>query len=380
MKLRTDINTLRVGVHTSDPGQPLSLSRVLGPLSDMAREDRRLELVQPVRLPDGRADLAWPFLSGLDVLFLEQPYNDAHVLCAHTAKLMGVKVWLDYGDDIFSVERSNPVWPEFSDTEGLKANVSQLLELADVVTAGTATLRGVLQSLTPQASNILILPECARFLPDSRPRQKVVTWRGLGSHADDVRSVIPALKEVFTQDQDWTLCLFGDPFVKKIAENELAGAGVNLVIAPWFVTPWHMVQSWMGAAPYLHIYPMPDSAFNRAKPPAVWLEASAVGAAVIGPDLPEWRVPGMIHYSDSQIALPAGADAGRPADFATVLRREMARFADGALHPHVFPARQAIWPGLTVASVNQMRWAILNKLGMGVRPPGEQEPHLEVVQ
>ena len=119
------------------------------------------------------------------------------------------------------------------------------------------------------------------------------------------------------------------------AENELAES-INLCVAPWFNTPWGMMNAWRNAAPFLHLYPLPDTAFNRAKPPTAWLEASAVGAACIGPDLPEWQKPGMIHYSPGAIAFPGKRD------FKTVLLEEMGRFSDGALHPQVAAAREAL--------------------------------------
>lgn len=376
--LDPSITKLRLAVCTGDPANPLSLSRACGPLYDMAAEDRRLEIALPLCGKD------WPFIADCDALFIEQAYTVEDIQTALQARRMGKPVWLDYGDDLFNVEKTNTAFAHFANVKELRKNIADLIGLADVVSTATATLRDVYQKLVKPAvpgsgPQFVVLPESARFGPSALLRKKIITWRGLDSHLDDLGSVLPVLKDVLRSNPDWSLLMFGSEHIKAHAFDYLTEGDdeqhprVNVTLAPWFNNPWGMINAWKGAAPYLHIYPLPDTAFNRSKPPAVWLEATAVGAAVIGPDLPEWRVPGMIHYRNSALTLlPAAVNSlGLPEDFETVLRREMGRFSQGALHPHVFPARQAVYPHLTVPAVNQVRWQILRCLRTATGKPAE---------
>ena len=131
----------RLGCYVGDPNTSLSLSRGLGPLLDMAKQDRRLELVPA---PNNGNDLNWSWLHSCDALFMEQPYTDQHVNCVYTARFLNLPVWLDWGDDLFNINKTNPALFQdhrLRDKAQLRENLGELFKCASVVSTATETLR-----------------------------------------------------------------------------------------------------------------------------------------------------------------------------------------------------------------------------------------------
>lgn len=350
--LKPEIKKLRLGVYAGDPNTALSLSRALGPLMDMARQDPRLELV----LADP-ANLNWSWIGRCDAIFMEQPYTDQHVNCVGTARMLGVPVWVDWGDDLFHVNPENHallVDPSMADEALMRENVGSLCEMASVVSVVTETLRATYAEEAAKrgaASKFVLLPEGCRWPAWLGERQKVITWRGLSSHDGDVASVLDELCDVAADKEfaDWRWALFGTPSIKMQKRLQAVLGEKRLGVVPYLPTPWHFMHAWAALKPFLHIYPLPENEFNVCKPPSVWLEATAVGAAVIGPDLPEWsRCHGLIRYT--------------PSLFGARLREELRKWDGGKPHPAVSQARCQVYPNETLAEVNKRRWAILNKL------------------
>jgi len=380
----------RLGCYVGDPNTSLSLSRGLGPLLDMAKQDRRLELVPA---PANGADLNWSWLHSCDALFMEQPYTDQHVNCVYTARFLNLPVWLDWGDDLFNINKTNPALFQdhrLRDKAQLRENLGELFKCASVVSTATETLRqsyAKALDVAPEVTRgnppphvggyltkIVVIPEGCRWEQNMALRRKIVSWRGLSSHYDDIEGVAKQLAAVFTEREfaDWKLLLFGDPSPEFI---ELMGTVLDkrLMVCPYLPTPWHMMAVWNENAPFLHLYPALDNAFNRAKPPSVWLEATAVGAAVIGPDFPEWQpCAGLIHYTEEFFGDRVRAELRK---FEPVSAPSPAGEIVGKPHHGVIAARKQVFPHLTLESVNELRWAVVNKLIGGelrVEPVGRE--------
>lgn len=368
MKLNPEIVKFRLGVWTPQPSDGRSLSRLFGPLNAMRRQDPRLEIVRPEFVPARNGyDLDWHFFTGLDAVLLLDPYTPADLGFVTLARACGCRVWVDYIDDLFSVPASNPNYNGFADREAVRASATQIIERADVVTATTFTLKCRL----PHKERILVLPESCRWDRCPFPRQRVVSWRGSPSHAEDIESVLPQLAEVAALPQlslwKWVFLGFDGPDWR--IARAFPNAKEQLLFVPW-LPPYDYMNTWGGFAPYLHLAPLVDSAFNRAKSPLAWLEASAVGAATIGPALPEWNVAeGLLRYSS-------------PAEFGEILKREMFGYVPpdavsaplSNFHPAALESRRAIYPAQTLAAVNEKRWVILNQLAKGKIPAQAAEP------
>lgn len=361
MKLKTN-KPFRLGVWTAHPSDGRSLSRIYGPFNAMRRDEPNLEIVRAEWSPVKQAfDADWHWLGSLDALYLLDPFLPQDLGMVTLARACGCKVWCDYIDDLFNVPPSNPSYEAYAVPAKTRETVGEIIARADVVTSTTFTLACRL----PHRERVLVLPEACRWPACPFPRQKVVTWRGSPTHAEDIESVLPALGMVAQKAEfaDWKWVFIGfekpDWRIARVFPN----AAEQLLFVPW-LPPYDFMNTWGGFAPYLHLSPLIDSAFNRAKTPLNWLEGTAVGAAVIGPALPEWNVcEGLLRYES-------------PAEFGAILERELRTFQPGEdnFHPAAKQSRASVYPAQTLAARNEQRWVILNTLA-GVKADAETERH-----
>ena len=357
MKLPYHINRFRLGFWTPGHTEPnpaggRSLSRLFGPFNPMVRQDRRLEVVRQPFNPENPMDLPdWDWLGQLDCLYLLDPFTKFDQRLIALARANGVPVWVDYIDDLQNVPPSNDNFMHFADRAKVRANMADIIAAANVVTTTTFTLKCRL----PSPEKAIIIPESCRWPACDLPRQRVVTWRGSQSHVEDIEFMLPQLEAVVNLPQfsrwKWVFIGFDKPNwkISKIFRNP-----EQLEYVPW-LPPFDFINTWGGYAPYLHLSPIVDNPFNRSKTPLAWLEATAVGAAVIGPALPEWNAcPGLIRYET-------------PEQFGEILKQELfsyvePREGETGLHTLALNSRAAVYPARTLPVVNELRWAIINKL------------------
>jgi hypothetical protein len=318
------------------------------------------------------------------------PESDLHVHCASLAMQLGIPIWAEYVDDSFNVHPQNPGFQFHKNKRMLRENIAAITKWARVVTCvsdynrkailagledgrpkmedgGTSNIQEGTAGETPDSTlgdKFLVIPEGCLWPAFEGVRNKVISWRGLGSHGHDVQEALPQLVAVAKAFPDWSWVLGGDQeILAEMAEHLAPICGKERVLLmPYWPTPFEAIQAWGGQCPYLHIVPLADTAFNKSKSHLAWLEATAVGAAVIAPDhLPEWQQPGVIPYRHSNLSV-VGSES-RPT-LAEVLMREMRTYdvTPGTLHPNVIEAREAVYPRLTLGAMNRRRWAILHKL------------------
>ena len=355
----------RLGLVCPDFSQPFSLMRVAGPFEQMASENPNLQLVYPNRDAAGRPELTWDWLLRCDAVFYYEVMGDAHVHHMALARMMGKPVWAEFVDDPFSVRPNNPGFPGWHDHEIVKDNIAAAVNVAHVVTVTSEPLREVfkrqLALKNGNGDKFLVVPEAALWPPVDLPRQRAVSWRGLGSHIEDTDSVLEALASVAAEYAGWDWVLLGEPsrgLIKALrSATQEKEEGTRVKVSPFWPSPFEMIRAWSGQSPFLHLTPLAENEFNAGKSHLAWLEASAIGAAVIAPSfLTEWRQPGVIPYRSGSLVTGDGQT------FREVLAREMNRFDSGKPHPAVAEARAAIYPARTLPAMNRRRWAILKRL------------------
>jgi hypothetical protein len=353
MTLDKDVLKFRLGVYANQPGDARSLSRLLGPLQLMAKQDPRLELVLPHRTTDNSGwDLDWQWFSQCDAAIMLDPYTEGDVRRAQLARACGCALWVDYVDDLMHVRPSNAVYMSYANRSAVEANIKAIMRQAAAVTCTTETLRLAL----PDSDRIRVIPESCRWPACDLPRKRVITWRGFGSHNEDLEIVLPQLKELSRLPSfvNWEWAFIGEP-LWKIFDGIIPPD--KMVFAPP-MSPYDLMNRWGGMAPYVHIVPLADNTFNRSKTPLAWLEASAIGAAVLGPNLPEWtKCPGLTRYCN-------------PEDFGQQLRALVESFDNGKLHPAALESRRMIYPAWTTPIVNRKRWEVLAALAHQFVPVG----------
>ena len=223
-----------------------------------------------------------------------------------------------------------------------------MTRLADVVSVSTAELgarRGAVLSESAR-HKIRVIPNACHWPLNQRlTRQRRVSWRGGQSHEVDLCSV---LNEVVALAKDpqfgkWEWCFLGDvPWQAKLKIPP------QRVLADFGAEPWLYMEALNRLEPWVHIVPLEFNPFNMCKSNLAWIEASAAGAIVVAPDLPEWRKPGVLLYRN-------------PEHFGRVLRKVMEAYTEET-RGWVTQSQAHIKENLRLEQMNQKRWEILNEL------------------
>lgn len=231
-----------------------------------------------------------------DICILQRPFSNHCVERAKVAKLAECKLWIDWDDDLTSISRSNKVW-QYYQFPGLQDNLDALQDMADVITVTTSRLERVYGKHPEKIRN---LPNAIedRLIPDKAPvgERKVIMWRGSDSHMQDLAQFRDAMIGFSRKHcPEWKFSFLGlDP------EIPLYGLHPN----SWRHIPqaqyYEMMEIMQKFASPVHIVPLFDSFFNRAKSNLAYLEASTSGSMVLAPNWEEWRRPGVMLYEDPE--------------------------------------------------------------------------------
>lgn len=323
-----------------NPKDGTSFWRGHGPFGLLARQEPNLRLHTGSDFAQGQAAWSWCDMARADVCVLQRPAGPPHLQVAQMAKEAGIPLWLDMDDDVTEVPISNRYFHSFPQPQTSRC-VEELAAMADVITVTTDALAakfGAKARVIPNA-----LPDHAVGFSDG-PRSRVVTWRGSNTHDGDVESVLPQLAEA-ALDTAWRWWFYGDPgwrLAKAMPSNRVK-------IGPVWSSFPTMVADLAAVAPYIHVVPLEHCKFNAAKSNAAWIEATAFGAAVLAPDMPEWRRPGITNYRDAK-------------DFGRQLKRLMADYDNGKFHPNVAASREHIREHLLLTNVNALRALVATEL------------------
>lgn len=317
---------MNIGLIAPIPSDGTSLYRAHGPFAYIARETGAHLVTSQ--------DWDWTNIIGLDVMFLQRPFSEAHVMVARTCRALNVPIWVDY-DDLYL---DFPDWAlpqKFNyGNPRVAANMRQILDLADVVTVSTDGLK----SLSPKAQVIPNALNTTVWPLRDKKRTQAISWRGSGGHLGDMESVLPGLERLASAYPDWPQHYYGVPHYKC----------VELGTVHPFCDAFSWMENFYDLAPAVHVVPLVDCAFNRAKSNNSWLEATAVGAVTVAPNLPEWVRPGIVNYS------------GPSTFYETVA--EVLKLSEQDRRTLYEQSHDYIKASLTLAKVNQRRMKILEGL------------------
>ena len=283
---------------------------------------------------------SWDMLVRCDVLFMQRPWVEAHVQVAATAKQMGIPLVLDYDDNLFALQRSNPAYSVFMNSQA-QQNMMKLAELADVVTVTTPHLA----NLPPYKGKAIVVPNAMNdcyWEHSTVPRKNLISWRGGISHYGDMDGHLSSIGRVADSHPDWKWLFIGDPHWG----IEHAIPVSHRSNAP-FTSIFNYMEGFAKAAPAIHIVPLANNAFNHSKSNLAWIEATVAGAVVVAPDWMEWHRPGIINYGDG--------------DFERVLTAAIAEKPE-VRQQRVDLSRDYINKNLRLSGVNEQRIEILRKL------------------
>lgn len=278
---------MNLGIISPRPDDASSFYRAYGPLGKLSRSHDVSLITYP--------EWGWPELMQCDVLFMHRPYDGQHCNIMRLAKRIGVKVWIDY-DDLYTepFPLAHPASGEWNNPD-VQLSLRWLMRNADTVTVSTPFLASRLE----QFCNPVVIPNAwdSDIFPFSDlPREKVISWRGgpANGHNQDLEQVLTDIKELVGLLPDWKWIFFGQPHwqIENIIPKE------RLAIVPQMPFLEYM-SNLVRCKSSVHIVPLADNPFNRAKSNCAWIEASVAEAVTVARDLEEWNRIGIVPYKES---------------------------------------------------------------------------------
>jgi hypothetical protein len=279
---------MRILFLTMDKRYAVSFYRAAGIAKDL---ERRLQcVVDTLSWTDFMID--WTALMRYDIVMIQRGYQGQQVLLCKKVKQIGIPLWLDYDDDLFSVPPENKAWSIYEDPE-VQRDIITMLSMADVISVTTDDLKN---SFSQYNDNIVVIPNAFNdiMLDKDRilqPRSKNIIWRGSETHVYDIMVYNDVI----------------DKFIKEHPDYQFVFMGFN----PWFLSKapnlkfvkqldiLEYFEAGMKLTPAVVQVPLHESIFNRCKSNIAFIEGTYWGATSIVPEF--WgKLPGTISYTDAE--------------------------------------------------------------------------------
>jgi len=214
---------------------------------------------------------SWSCYVGCDVLIFQRPYNEVHLSVLKMAKQMGVRVIVDYDDDLLNIPPHHPAYAVY---DGHK--VRECIAIADEVWVSTSGIResfGV-GIVIPNAHNDYLMPVSGKkeFNWDNR----TVLYRGGETHYLDLKHVTPMLTGIAKANPSWNFVFMGmidnEHFIDDMSDCD------NVSVTNGVPMMQYLDEIGKINAP-IAICPLDDTLLNRGKSNCSWLEATYAGSA-----------------------------------------------------------------------------------------------------
>jgi hypothetical protein len=204
---------------TYNSSDSCSFYRSAGITKDLRKKLGLSHNITVAQWPD--INIGWSFINQFDMVMFQRPFSaDAAHLCEFI-KQCGLKLWIDWDDNLFQVNPENRAYDIYSKPETQKS-MRQIMALADVVTVPTENLRTVLLNLNkrveiiPNAFNDTIF---TRGEPSRRTNN--VVWRGPESHILDLSIYSNPINRATEEFPDWRFMFLGfSPWFLKESTNK----------------------------------------------------------------------------------------------------------------------------------------------------------------
>jgi glycosyltransferase involved in cell wall biosynthesis len=290
---------------------------------------------------ENEKNINWGTLSLSDMVFMSMPYTEEITHIINLAKKTKTPVWADFDDDPFNIPEWNPVKKAYN-SQTLKT-VKKIASSVDVITVTTQALYDLFKEYN---DNIIIIPNAFDDLMfDLEPcpsSNKIINWRGSMTHLQDLRTVLPKIKEIQEEKNfmDWTWNFIGRDAT--VVKKEIPAAKV------WdFIGLIQYFNHIRELNPILQIVPLVDHTFNHSKSNIAWLEGIYSGAVTVAPScFEEFNRPGVVRYKDTD-------------DFKKVITELMAN--PEAIKQIYMEGYNYIKEHLLLSNVNKMRIDLLKK-------------------
>lgn len=240
-------------------------------------------------------EIDWADYASYDVAIFQRPFVKPHLSTINMLKLMGVKVIIDYDDDVLNLPMHNPF---FSNYDSNKNNIIEIAKSVDSIWVSTPALK---ETFSVFNDNVIVIPNALndyvfnveKKMPFNRD-SKVVAYRGGTTHEVDVYKNINDWASIINTNLDYSFYFIGARFPyleSKCGDNYLIIPGTHIL---------DYFRNFNKINPNIFIYSLEDTQFNRCKSNISWIEATYAGAAVLGPEFHgEFIKPGIKNFGDS---------------------------------------------------------------------------------
>ena len=239
-----------------------------------------------------------------DIMHFQNPHNDNHLNMMHRCKMEGIKILVDYDDDLINLPVNNHNYLQFQaqGQNNVASKIEQMMKLADAVIVSTTALQGV----HSQWSDPVVIENC--WYPQKQPINTgevnpLILWRGSQSHADDIIEYQNEVVDLMQESRGVHWCFWTDTAniaswtmdIPSLHEDPQNGKWRKLPAVPMMEYMHRLVKD---IRPMLTIVPLKNYAFNHAKSNIAWLETTLAGGLVVAPKWTEWNHKGVLKYSN----------------------------------------------------------------------------------
>lgn len=288
---------IKLGLIIPDCNDGTAHYRSSGPLRELRRKyAKEIDYTSIAQMGEGTVGFC-------DMYFMQRPFVDQHMQQATMIKAHKIPLWLDYDDALDSLPSDNFTRDLYMQSN-IQQNYRRLIEMADVVSVSTEHLK---KKIDPWNKNVVVIPNAVDlrlFQPmyGDVPRNKIVMWRGSHTHVRDLMTHQEALMAAFKEfpEWNWFFCGYNPWQMTDFMDSK------RVLYMPFVNNARTYTEFLQSRRAAIHLVPLHDSEFNRAKSRVSQLEGALAGSHVLCPDWQEWQGGHSTQYKD-------------PADFKTKL-------------------------------------------------------------
>ena len=281
---------INIAMMCPKPEDATSFYRAWGPFQHL-RKIMEINLVQhPI--------WTWVEISGMDVAFVQRPFQPNHLEAVQEFKRHKVPIWMDFDDDLLHIPYENKHHELY--LKDVKTN-AKCVELADVVTVSTETLKTVYSKYNPNVQvikNGLDPIQMGTISQSWAGRSNTIMWRGGESHEGDLFSDMGNLLKFYKDFPKWKWVFFGHN--PKFMTQQMMNIDPKRFIFEKGVDIFRMKDVFKRYLPKIMIFPLNDNGLNRSKSLNAWQDATWNGSLFVAP---KWyaNFPNCYEYLDQAI-------------------------------------------------------------------------------
>lgn len=276
-----------------DTNDSTSLYRGAGPYYALERDNEGINIL----VSDAKNMNAgvWPNFQYPHIMVYQRPFRNDDATLIDAAKSFGVKVIIDFDDDLFCVQRDNPVVALYENPNTKKALVD-CCNLADVVTVSTEHLKNsFIKNTGADPDKFVVIrngfdQRWVQHFWNHGDRKKIVTWRGSNTHRRDCMEVKDAFLQYMKEQPEYKAVMYGwtnDVFTYELPFDRYYTSTLPVIAYQKHI---HSIHGHLGIVPLL------DNEFNRAKSNIGFIELVSSGHMCIAKNLPEFSNAGAMVY------------------------------------------------------------------------------------